>query len=100
MKITAHKLVDEPEFKKLVSTRWIVSFGLLALLFASYYGYILIVAFYPELLTRKVGTFSNVGILGSALVILFSWFLTLIYVFWANRSYDRSVNSLKKKLED
>ncbi|EQA54819.1 DUF485 domain-containing protein [Leptospira kmetyi] len=100
MKTPAHKLVDEPEFKKLVSTRWIVSFTLLALLFVSYYGYILTVAFYPELLVRKVGSFSNVGILASALVILFSWFLTLIYVVWANRSYDKNVNSLKRKLED
>ncbi|AYV56796.1 DUF485 domain-containing protein [Leptospira kmetyi] len=100
MKTPAHKLVDEPEFKKLVSTRWIVSFTLLALLFVSYYGYILTVAFYPELLVRKVGSFSNVGILASALVILFSWFLTLIYVVWANQSYDKNVNSLKRKLED
>ncbi|PJZ57724.1 DUF485 domain-containing protein [Leptospira barantonii] len=100
MKTPAHKLVEEPEFKKLVSTRWIVSFTLLALLFLSYYGYILTVAFYPELLIRKVGSFSNVGILASALVILFSWFLTLIYVIWANRSYDKNVNSLKKRLED
>lgn len=100
MKTPAHKLVDEPEFKKLVSTRWIVSFTLLAFLFVSYYGYILTVAFYPELLVRKVGSFSNVGILASALVILFSWFLTLIYVVWANRSYDKNVNSLKRKLED
>lgn len=100
MKTPAHKLVEEPEFKKLVSTRWIVSFTLLGLLFASYYGYILTVAFYPELLIRKVGNFSNVGILASALVILFSWFLTLIYVVWANKSYDKNVNSLKRRLED
>ncbi|WP_241686893.1 DUF485 domain-containing protein [Leptospira stimsonii] len=100
MKITPHALMEEPDFKKLVRSRWIVSFTLLGLLFLSYYGYILSVAFYPEFLIRKVGTFSNIGILLSALVIFFSWILTLVYVFWANRYYDRNVESLKKRLED
>lgn len=100
MKITPHALLEEPDFKKLVRSRWIVSFTLLGLLFFSYYGYILSVAFFPDLLILKVGKFSNIGILLSALVIFFSWILTLVYVFWANRFYDRNVESLKKRLED
>ncbi|XDD49436.1 DUF485 domain-containing protein [Leptospira sp. WS92.C1] len=100
MKISPQQLVDEPDFKRLVRVRWTVSFILLSFLFVSYYGYILAVAFYPEWMIQKVGNFSNIGIFASASVIVFSWFLTLIYVFWANGSYDREIRSLKEKLED
>ncbi|MDV6237584.1 DUF485 domain-containing protein [Leptospira ellisii] len=99
MKMTPQELIQYPDFKKLVRTRWIVSFVLLGLLFLFYYGYILLAAFYPSFLARKLGRFSNVGILTSAAVIFFSWILTLVYVFWANRSYDTNAAELRKRME-
>jgi uncharacterized membrane protein (DUF485 family) len=32
------------------------------------------------------------------LTIVGSWLLTIAYVLWANTSYDREVNSIKKEL--
>lgn len=98
--MTPQELIQDPDFKKLVRTRWIVSFVLLGLLFLFYYGYILIAAFYPSFFARKFGPFSNFGILTSAAVIFFSWILTLVYVVWANRFYDRNAARLRKRTED
>ncbi|TGK62646.1 DUF485 domain-containing protein [Leptospira wolffii] len=99
MKLKAHQLIELPEFKKLVRTRWTFSFILLFLLFANYYGFILVIALDKESVTKRVGEFSNYGLFGGTFVILISWVLTITYVIWANRFYDREVNSLKEKLE-
>ncbi|MEI1279683.1 DUF485 domain-containing protein [Leptospira venezuelensis] len=99
MKIKAHQLIESIEFKKLVRTRWTVSFVLLFFLFLNYYGFILIIALKKELVTQKLGIFGNYGLYAGASVILFSWLLTFIYVFWANRYYDKEVEVLKSKLE-
>jgi len=44
---SATELIESPDFRALVRTRWSVSFTLLALLFVGYYGYILLVATAP-----------------------------------------------------
>lgn len=98
MKIKAHQLIESIEFKKLVRTRWTVSFVLLFFLFLNYYGFILIIALKKEWVTEKLGN-GNYGLYAGASVILFSWLLTFIYVFWANRYYDQEVEVLKSKLE-
>jgi uncharacterized membrane protein (DUF485 family) len=67
---TAHEIVESQRFKALVRKRWSVSIVLTILLFLLYYGYILVVA----------------------------WLLTVVYVIWANTSYDREVNAIKQDL--
>ncbi|PJZ26600.1 hypothetical protein CH352_04795 [Leptospira hartskeerlii] len=99
MKIKAHQLIESIEFKKLVRTRWTVSFVLLFFLFLNYYGFILIIALKKEWLTQRIGIFGNYGLYAGASVILFSWLLTFFYVLWANRYYDQEVKVLKSKLE-
>ncbi|TGJ98890.1 DUF485 domain-containing protein [Leptospira langatensis] len=99
MKSKAHELIESPEFKKLVRARWIVSFLLLFLLFANYYGFILIIALKKEWIVERIGQFANFGLVAGAGVIVISWALTFIYVLWANRVYDKEVDALKSKLE-
>ncbi len=41
---SAHEVIESADFKELVKKRWTVSMILLALLFVSYYGFILLVA--------------------------------------------------------
>jgi uncharacterized membrane protein (DUF485 family) len=95
---SVHDIVNSPKFKNLVTTRWSVSFILTALLFVVYYGYILLIAYNKEFLAEKVGVYTNYGILLGVLVILLSWILTFVYVIWANFSYDKKVEELKKEL--
>jgi uncharacterized membrane protein (DUF485 family) len=95
---SVHDIVNSPKFKSLVATRWTVSFILTVLLFVVYYGYILLVAYNKEFLAEKVGEFTNYGILFGVLVIVLAWVLTFVYVIWANFSYDKKVEELKKEI--
>lgn len=95
---TAREIVGSQRFKALVRKRWSVSILLTVLLFALYYGYILVVAYNKPLLAVKVGTHTTLGIVLGALTIVGSWLLTVVYVIWANTSYDREVNAIKHDL--
>ena len=100
MSHTTRQMLDSPEFHRLVRRRWTIALALTALLFVAYYGYILLVALDKDLLARRVGAgATTLGIPIGVGVIVVSWALTVVYVVWANRSYDPDVASLKGKLE-
>jgi len=69
-------------------------------LFALYYGYILLIAADRELLSRRIGDATTLGIPIGAGVIVGAWVLTFVYVVWANRHYDPEVERLKRRLTD
>jgi uncharacterized membrane protein (DUF485 family) len=92
---TAQEVLDSPEFKRLVRKRWLVSGVLLALLFTTYYGYILIVGLDKAFLAQKIGVVTTLGIPLGVGVIVFSFILTAIYVHWANTKYDPEVQRLR-----
>lgn len=98
MGMTAKEMVESPDFKKLVSTRWKVSLTLLFLCCASYYGYILLVALNKPFMSQKIGQFTTMGIPIGIATILASFVLTLIYVVWANTKYDPEVKRLKEQI--
>ena len=94
----ARDIVESRRFKALVRKRWSVSITLTLLLFLLYYGYILVVAYGKPVLALKVGMHTTLGIVLGALTIVGSWVLTVVYVVWANVSYDREVDSIKREL--
>jgi uncharacterized membrane protein (DUF485 family) len=95
---SAHEIVTSDRFKALVRKRWTVSFILTVLLFVSYYGIILVIAYGKNFLSQKVGEFVNWGILLGIFGIVFAWLLTAIYVVWANNVYDKEVDSIKQTM--
>jgi uncharacterized membrane protein (DUF485 family) len=99
----ATELIESPDFRALVKLRWTVSFTLLALLFVSYYGYILLVATRPALVAQRISdapdAVTNLGLVLGIATLVFAWLLTAVYVFWANRSYDPEVERLKAQLK-
>lgn len=95
---SAAEVVASPEFKALVKRRWWVSMGMLALLFVSYYGYVLVVAGDKELVSRQVDGATTLAIPLGIGVIVFAWVLTAVYVAWANRSYDPEVERLRNEI--
>ncbi len=94
----AREVLASPEFKALVARRWAVSFALLALLFVSYYGFILLIATDRAFVARKIGDYTTLAIPLGVGVIAVAWALTAVYVAWANRAYDPEVARLKQKL--
>ncbi|MFH1035073.1 MAG: DUF485 domain-containing protein [Pseudomonadota bacterium] len=95
---SAKEMLDSPDFKRLVSTRWKVSLTLLAACFITYYGYILLIAIDKPFLAQKIGTHTTLGIPIGVAVIVINWILTVIYVLWANNRYDNEVKRLKEQL--
>ncbi len=98
MKPSVRRLLDSEEFRGLVARRWRVSIVLSTLLFVLYYGYIILIATNPHLLSRRVGASTTVGILMAAGVIAGAWVLTAAYVVWANRHYDPEVARLRARV--
>lgn len=95
---TAREMLESTEFRALVRRKWSVSIALTAALFATYYGYILLVALNKPLLATKIGLNTTLGIPVGVGVILGSWVLTAIYILWANGAHDREVAALRAKL--
>jgi uncharacterized membrane protein (DUF485 family) len=97
--LSAHEVIESQDFKRLVAKRWRVSMTLLAALFVSYYGYVLVVATNRELVSQKIGEVTTLAIPLGIAAIAIAWALTAIYVAWANRSYDPEVERLKGELK-
>lgn len=83
----------------MLARRWRVSLVLSALLFILYYGYIVLIALNPELLSIRIGEATTLGIPLGAAVIVGAWALTAAYVIWANRRYDPEVDRLRRRLQ-
>jgi uncharacterized membrane protein (DUF485 family) len=96
---SAHEVIESTAFKRLVSRRWRLSMVLLALLFVSYYGYILLVSTQKELVNQRIGEVTTLAIPLGVGAIAIAWVLTAFYVAWANKSYDPEVERLKSELK-
>lgn len=89
-----HDATHDDRFRGLVRKKWSISLSLTALMLAVYFGFILLLAFNPHVLARKIGEHMTMGIPVGLGVILFACALTGLYVRWANTSYDRSVKDI------
>jgi uncharacterized membrane protein (DUF485 family) len=99
-KQSAKELVESPDFKALVSKRWAVSFALLALLFVSYYGFIIVIATAKDFVNQTIGGGSTTLAIPLGIgAIVTAFVLTAVYVSWANKSYDPEVERLKNQLK-
>jgi uncharacterized membrane protein (DUF485 family) len=88
-------VVSEAALQDLARRRWRVAITLTVLMIALYFGFILLVAFNKPLLGRLITPGLSVGVLFGALVIVFSWIMTWIYVRWANEHYDKALHELR-----
>ena len=75
----------------IAAKRWAIALTLSALMLVIYLGFILLVAFGKPLLSLLLSQGLSLGILLGALTIVSCWILSIIYVVWANRSYDQAV---------
>ena len=86
----------DSRLRDLDRARWRVALTLTGASVLLYFGFIALVAFGRPILAVQVVPGVSLGILLGALVIVASWFLTWIYVRWANTVYDPQVRALQE----
>ncbi|MEZ0361010.1 MAG: DUF485 domain-containing protein [Hydrogenobacter sp.] len=91
------EVLESKEFKELASRRNTVATLLTVLQLLMYFGFIFVLAFKKDILSQKVSEGLTVGIPVGIAIIVISWLLTGIYVYWANTYYDRAVEEIKNK---
>lgn len=88
------------DLEALAARRWRLALVLTGAMLATYFGFLLLVAYDKPLLGAVLTPGLSVGILLGALVIVVAWALTGIYVRWANRHYDVELARLRAAREE
>ncbi len=97
--LIASKIQSNPKYLQLVSRRDTLSWTLSAIVCVMYFGFILLIAFAPGVLTQPIAADSviPVGMLVGVGVILASCVLTGVYVYKANTDFDPIVNEIVRE---
>jgi len=96
--VAASRITNNPMYRQLIQKRDALAFTLSACVLVLYYGFILMVAFSPEILTEPIssGSVIPVGILIGVGVIVGSILLTGIYVRQANSRFDPMIDAIMR----
>jgi uncharacterized membrane protein (DUF485 family) len=96
--ITSEELGRDPRFQVLLSSRRRFIWGLTALMLGVYFGYILTLAYRPDLLgVRLVASQPmTVGIPIGFGMFAFTFGLVAVYVYRANSVYDAMIRNLRQ----
>lgn len=85
------------ELEALAARRFRVAAVLTTAMLATYFGFVLLVAYDKPALGALLTPGLSVGILLGALVIVAAWAFTGVYVRWANRHYDGELARLRAR---
>ncbi len=89
------KIERDPEFHALVRERSRFAWGLSALIVTLYFGFILLVAFAPEVLGQPIGSrVMTIGIPLGIGVIVAAFAITGLYVWRANDVFDAMTRTI------
>ena len=91
------RVKSNPKFHELVSKRDKLGLRLSIAMLAVYYGFVLVLAFAPEILAIKIGTVTTLGIPVGMGIILFAFILTGIYTKKANGEFDDLTKAIKEE---
>ena len=86
----------DPEFHELEQKRGRFSWILATIVFLTYFSFILIIAFFPEIFAIPIydGSVITWGIPVGLFVIVLSFLLTGVYVYRANGEFDHLINDI------
>jgi uncharacterized membrane protein (DUF485 family) len=95
------QIKNHPKYLELTTKRNRFAWTLSILMLLVYYAFIMTIAFTPELLAIPLSDDSviSIGIPIGIFIILFSFFLTGLYVYKANGTYDVLLEEMKLDLE-
>lgn len=95
---TVRTILASESFRDLVRKRIVVSTALTAIMLAVYFGFILTIAFFRELLAVELSEHLPLGLPVGIGIIILAWLLTGYYIRWANGTYDRLARDLRNKV--
>ena len=90
------KIYADDAFHELERKRGRFSWLLAAVVLTAYFGFILVIAFAPHIFARPIfpGRVVTWGIPSGVAVIVLGFLLTGVYVYRANREFDRIMKSI------
>ena len=94
--LIASKIQSNPKYLQLVKQRDSLSWTLSAIVFIMYFGFTMMIAFAPGLITQPISSDSVIplGLVMGVGVIVISAVLTGVYVFKANGTFDPIVHEI------
>ena len=92
--VSLTEIAKSPRYQQLVRERSRFSWILTGIMLAIFFGYILLIAFAPEILARRISGTTTLGIPVGVGVILCGILLTGIYVHRANRRFDPMIREI------
>jgi uncharacterized membrane protein (DUF485 family) len=97
--LIAGKILKNPKYMQLVKQRDTLAWTLSALVCVMYFGFILMIAFAPDILTQPIAADSVIplGMLLGVGVIVVSCLLTGVYVYRANQTFDPIVSEIVRE---
>lgn len=95
------RVLANPAFQTLVRRRTRFAWTLTAIMLVVFYGYVMVVAFKPELLGVPMaeGMTLSIGFPIGAAIIILSWLLTAIYVRRANNEFEALTRKVIEELK-
>ena len=99
--ILVDQVKNHPKYQELTAKRTRFAWTLSIIMLVVYYTFIMTIAFSPESLAVPVsdGSVISIGIPIGIFIILFSFFLTGLYVYKANSTYDVLLEDIKRDLK-
>ena len=93
--------MDSPadRLRALDAARWRIALSLTAAMTAIYVAFVLLIAYNKPRLAIQLMPGLSLGITLGVVVILAAWGLIVIYVRWANSTYDRALAELRRARE-
>ncbi|RII28353.1 MAG: DUF485 domain-containing protein [Geobacter sp.] len=88
--IIASKIQSNPKYHELVKRRNTIGWSLSAVVCVMYFGFTLMIAYTPDILTAPIAADSviPVGMIMGFGIIVASCLLTGVYVYMANKTFD------------
>ncbi len=102
MKHLYRRIYADPEFHDLERKRGRFSWVLAGIVMATYFTFILIIAFAPEIFAKPIiaGGIVTWGIPAGIFVILLSFLLTGVYVLRANTEFDHLTRDIVEHVQN
>lgn len=99
MKKTSTEISQLSSYKNLTQTRWKLALSLTIVALLIYYGFIYLVAFHQDLMSKPVASgYTSWSIALGIGVILMTILLTGVYVSIANSKFDKLTEKIKKEV--